>query len=157
MGILRSLDVSASGLTAQRLRLDVIANNIANVNSTRGSDGGPYRRHAVVMSEKATQAPTALARMSLGPLGAGPLGGGSDSDSQGVLVSAIVPDPTPMRLEYNPGHPDANAEGYVLMPNVNIVTEMVDMVSATRAYEANVTAMNAAKSMAVRALEIGRS
>ncbi len=157
MGILSSLDVSASGLTAQRLRLDVIANNIANVNSTRSSDGGPYRRHAVVMSEKATQMPSGLARMSLGPLGAGPLDGGSDPDSEGVMVAAIVPDPSPMRLEYNPGHPDANAEGYVLMPNVNIVTEMVDMVSATRVYEANVTAINAAKSMAVRALEIGRS
>lgn len=152
MGILGSLDVSASGLTAQRLRLDVIANNIANVNSTRSSDGGPYRRRAAVMSEKAAVTPAGLASMSLGPLGKG-----SEADSQGVMVTAIVPDPSPMRLEYNPGHPDANAEGYVLMPNVNIVTEMVDMVSATRAYEANVTALNAAKSMAVRALEIGRS
>ena len=152
MGILGSLDVSASGLTAQRLRLDIIANNIANVNSSRSAEGGPYRRRAAIMAEKASyEAFGGLARMSSGPLG-------SRSDgSQGVLVTGIVADPSPMRLEYNPGHPDANSEGYVLMPNVNVVTEMVDMVSATRAYEANVTALNATKSMAIRALEIGRS
>ncbi|NLI88842.1 MAG: flagellar basal body rod protein FlgC [Epulopiscium sp.] len=146
MSFLRSIDTSASGLTAQRLRLDVISQNIANVNTTRTDDGGPYRRKAVIFEEK--QEPKSFANIL--------------SESQkaqtkaGVRVSNIVEDNTPFTLHFDPSHPDANEEGYVEMPNVNIVSEMVNMISASRSYEANVTAMNAMKSMAVKALEIGR-
>jgi flagellar basal-body rod protein FlgC len=152
VGILRSFDVSASGLTAQRLRLDVIASNIANVSSTRTAEGGPYRRRVALLAAR-DEGP---ARTGLSLLGAGAMGAGAEAGASGVWVPAILQDPTPSRLEYSPGHPDANAEGYVLMPNVNMVTEMIDLVTATRAYEANVTALNAAKSMALRALDIGR-
>lgn len=139
MNLFRSFDISASGLTAQRLRMDTIANNLANVNTTRTANGGPYRRQMVVFEER-----LAASMQSGRRLGAG------------VRVSRIVEDDDPPRLEYNPAHPDADEQGYVRLPNVNVVTEMVDMISASRAYEANVTALNAAKSMALKALEIGR-
>jgi flagellar basal-body rod protein FlgC len=138
MGTISSLDISASGLSAQRQRLDVIANNIANANTTRTLQGGPYQREQVIFS----------ARLEASSIG--------QPQPAGVDVPSISTDPTPPRSVYDPGHPDADAKGYVQMPNVNIVQEMVDMVSATRAYEANVTAMNAAKTMAVKALELGR-
>lgn len=154
MGILRSFDVSASGLTAQRLRLDVIASNIANVNSTRTAEGGPYRRRVALLAAR-DEGPGRKG-LSLLAAGAGRTGADGDAGASGVWVPAILQDPTPSRLEYSLGHPDANAEGYVLMPNVNMVTEMIDLVTATRAYEANITALNAAKSMALRALDIGR-
>lgn len=146
MSFLRSIDTSASGLTAQRLRLDVISQNIANVNTTRTDNGGPYRRKAVIFEEK--QEPQSFAKIL------------SESEKNqaksGVRVSHVVEDNTPFTLHFDPSHPDANEEGYVEMPNVNIVSEMVNMISASRSYEANVTAMNAMKSMAVKALEIGR-
>lgn len=138
MGCISSLDISASGLSAQRQRLDVIANNIANAGTTRTAQGGPYQREQVVFS----------AHMEYLGIGA--------AQPAGVDPPTIVADPTPSKQVYEPGHPDANAQGYVQMPNVNVVQEMVDMVSATRAYEANVTAMNAAKAMSVKALELGR-
>jgi flagellar basal-body rod protein FlgC len=138
MGSFSSLDISASGLSAQRQRLDVIANNIANASTTRTPQGGPYRREEVLFSAR------------LAPFGFGP------AQPAGVDAPSIVNDPTPSKQVYDPGHPDADARGYVQMPNVNVVREMVDMVSATRAYEANVTAMNAAKTMAVKALELGK-
>ncbi|MDI7248260.1 MAG: flagellar basal body rod protein FlgC [Bacillota bacterium] len=143
MGIFSSFRISATGLAAERLRMDVIANNIANVNTTRTEDGRPYRRRQVVF-----QALTA--RPSRGP-------GASEAPGQGVAVAAIVEDPSPPRMVYDPGHPDADARGYVAMPNVDAVRELVDMISATRAYEANVTALDAAKTMAMRALDIGRA
>lgn len=140
------IDAAASGLTAERLRMDVISNNIANVNTTRTADGGPYRRQMVVFEPRTSQATFAqlLSRTLDGEAGAG------------VRVVGITKDNSPTRKVYDPGHPDANKEGYVEMPNINIVTEMVDMITATRAYEANVTSVNASKSMALKALEIGK-
>lgn len=144
MSIFNSLRISASGLTAERLRLDVIADNLANINTTRTAQGGPYRRKVAVLEERTEGFNDLLAIRNPALRG-------------GVRVAAIAEDPTPPNRVYNPGHPDADPDGYVLMPNVNLVTEMVDMITATRAYEANVTAMNAAKQMALRTLEIGRS
>lgn len=135
--MMRSLYTAASGMSGQQFNIDTIANNLANVNTTRTAQGGPYRRQMVVFEER-------LAEAYGRALGAG------------VRVSRIVEDDDPPRLEYNPSHPDADEQGYVRLPNVNVVTEMVDMISASRAYEANVTALNAAKSMALKALEIGR-
>lgn len=146
MGFFDSMDISASGLTAQRLRMDVISNNIANVNTTRTDEGGPYRRERVVFQENSEGS-------SFGEI----LSSFSENrPERGVKVVAIEKDPAPFKLVYDPTHPDADASGYVRMPNVNIVTEMVDMISATRSYEANVTAINSAKSMISKALEIGK-
>lgn len=144
MGIFNAIDASASGLTAERLRMDVISNNIANANTTRTATGGAYRRQMVVFQPRADQ-PSFLQTLNK------QLSGG-----EGVRVVGIKKDDSPLRKMYDPSHPDANTEGYVEMPNVQIVSEMVDMISATRAYEANVTAVNTAKSMALKALEIGR-
>jgi len=128
--IFRNFDISASALTAERLRMDIISSNVANVDTTRTADGGPYRRQMVVFDV------------------------GQDG---GVRVSRIQEDSsTPSRLVYRPEHPDANAEGWVEYPNVILVNEMVDMLAATRAYEANVTALNATKTMVNSALNIGR-
>ncbi|MGB8954383.1 MAG: flagellar basal body rod protein FlgC [Tumebacillaceae bacterium] len=147
MGLFDSMGISASGLTAQRLRLDVISGNIANANTTRGADGQPYRRQVVTFAERLNNA------ISAQP--------GSVA-SQGVRVSGIGKDDSPYKLVYDPSHPDAIKQlndplyGYVRMPNVDIATEMVDMISASRAYEANVTAINASKALALKALEIGK-
>ncbi len=141
-----SMHVSASGLAAERLRMDVIAQNLANANSTRGPDGQPYRRHEVVFRSSdvgTTNGPGRSERASNQPL-------------HGVEPVAIVEDPSALRTVYDPQHPDADEDGYIHFPNVNPVTEMVDMMTATRAYEANVTAMNAAKNMALKALDILR-
>ncbi|MBS4009024.1 MAG: flagellar basal body rod protein FlgC [Clostridium sp.] len=135
MQIFKAMQISSSGLTAERFRLDLIANNIANAQSTRTVEGGPFRRRSAVFAEKID-----AARRS----------------REGVRVVAVSEDQTPPRLVYEPGHPDANAAGYVAYPNVNVIQEMVDMITATRAYEANVTSLNAAKSMFLKALEIGR-
>ncbi len=144
MGMFGAIDTSASGMTAERLRMDVIANNIANVNSTRTAEGGPYRRQLVVFAPRGGSA-------SFGQALAASLDAGA-----GVRVVGITRDPAPPKMVFDPNHPDANADGYVAMPNVNVVAEMVDMITATRAYEANVTAVNAAKTMVAKALEIGR-
>jgi flagellar basal-body rod protein FlgC len=122
------VDISGSALSAQRQRMDIIAQNIANAETTRTPQGGPYRRQQVVFAL---------------------------DDQGGVEVTQVVEDPRPPRLVYQPGHPDADAAGYVALPNVNLVEEMVDMISAMRSYEANVTAVNAAKTMAQRALDLG--
>ncbi len=149
MGFLDSLNVSASGMTAERLRMDVIANNLANVNTTHAPGGGPFRRQVVLFAPGGGSSAFANALASFS---------GSDSVAgKGVQVTGIVPDNSPLKRVYEPGHPDADAQGYVSMPNVDTVTEMVDMMSATRAYEANVTAVNAVKAMAQKALEIGRA
>ncbi|MCL4533644.1 MAG: flagellar basal body rod protein FlgC [Bacteroidetes bacterium] len=149
MSILTGLNISGSALTAQRLRMDVIANNIANAESTQPAGGQPYKRQEVVFSP-----------ISSSPLSSAPFapvrGDARQSLQEGVQVDAILEDDAPPRMVYDPGHPDANANGYVAYPDVDIVTEMTDMMSATRAYEANVTAINATKSMAVKALEILR-
>ncbi|MFY9393084.1 MAG: flagellar basal body rod protein FlgC [Halanaerobiales bacterium] len=141
-----SFNISASGRTAQRLRMDIIADNIANVETTRTAEGTPYRRKLAVFQEKQVTSFRELLKKNKGDATA----------RDGVQVAGIVEDPTPFKMIYNPGHPDADAEGYVAMPNVDIVSEMVDMISASRAYEANITVLNTSKNMAMRALEIGR-
>ncbi|HOA40577.1 MAG: flagellar basal body rod protein FlgC [Halanaerobiales bacterium] len=141
-----SFNISASGMTAQRLRMDIIADNIANVETTRTAEGTPYRRKLAVFQEKQVTSFRELLKKNKGDATA----------RDGVQVAGIVEDPTPFKMIYNPGHPDADAEGYVAMPNVDIVSEMVDMISASRAYEANITVLNTSKNMAMRALEIGR-
>ncbi|MDR7865450.1 MAG: flagellar basal body rod protein FlgC [Sporomusaceae bacterium] len=144
MGMFGAIDAAASGMTAERLRMDVIANNLANVNSTRTAEGGPYRRQMAVFAPRSGGS-------TFGQMLAASFDGGA-----GVRVVGIVKDSSPFKMVFDPKHPDANADGYVSMPNVNVVAEMVDMMTATRAYEANVTAVNAAKGMATKALEIGR-
>ena len=142
-----ALNVSATGLTAERLRMAVTAENLANAQSTRGADGQPYRRKDVVLQQRdggSSFGSVLNSAMS------------SSQSSRGVEVAGIVEDPTDFRLVYDPGHPDANAEGYVEMPNVNPVTEMVDLISASRGYEANVTAIQTAKTMFTKTLDILR-
>jgi flagellar basal-body rod protein FlgC len=129
-----SLRISASGMSAERLRMDVISANIANADSTSGPGGQPYRRKEVVLEPA----------------------GGFAGVLEGVQVAGIAEDQTPPRRVYDPGHPDADAQGYVSMPNVSPITEMVDLIGASRAYEANVTAMNATKQMVTRTLDILR-
>ena len=150
MPIASSLQISASGLTAERLRLDVISNNIANVNTTRGADGQPYRRQEALFAAREN------GRFS-GLLSAARGNSIVQSGGAGVQVTGIRPDMSrDFKTIYDPGHPDADAKGYVKMPNIEPVIEMVDMISASRAYEAGVTAINSAKQMEQRALEIGR-
>lgn len=146
MGMFDSMHISASGLAAERLRMDVIAQNLANVNTTRGPNGEAYRRQEVVFRAIEGGAGSAAAGS----------GGSAEAPRGGVDVVGVMPDQSPPRTVYDPGHPDADEDGYVELPNVNPVTEMVDMMTATRAYEANVTAMNAAKNMALKALDILR-
>lgn len=146
MGLIRSLQISGSALLAQRLRMDVVANNVANMNTTRTEAGGPYK-HASVRFEEVR--PDGGFASALGRASSGPVGGG-------VRVAAIVEDEAPPRVVHDPQHPDADEKGDVLMPNIDVVSEMTDVISARRAYEASVTVMNAAKSMALRALDIGR-
>jgi flagellar basal-body rod protein FlgC len=145
MGMFDGLEISASGLTAERVRMDVTAQNLANAQTTRGADGQPYRRKEVVLAER--QAP--------GSFGAA-LSGAMSTPAKGVEVAAIAEDQTPLKRVYDPSHPDADADGYVQMPNVDTVAEMVDLISAQRAYEANVTAMQAAKQMFAKTLELLR-
>ncbi len=145
MGFFGSLDIGASGLTAQRVRMDIISQNIANVNTTRTEDGTPYRRKDVLFEERAGSFSDVLAAAS-----------DKLSNGQGVRVTKIVEDTSEFKKVYDPGNPDADEDGYVNMPNVDVVTEMVNMISATRSYEANVTSINATKSMAMKALEIGK-
>ena len=149
MGLFLGIDASASGLTAERLRMDVISNNIANANTTRTDRGGAYHRRYVVF-EPRTREPRSFEQTLKRAIGL------SKETGEGVRAVQIAEDDTQGPLVYDPGHPDANADGYVEKPNVNIVTEMVDMITAQRAYEANSTAINAAKAMASKALEIGK-
>lgn len=146
MSFLSSFDISASGMTAQRQRLDIAAENISNMNTTRTESGGPYRRKMVVLQEKHVSSfrNELQARM------------GKSTQKGGVEVAQIVEDQRDLQPVYNPTHPDADEEGYVMMPNVDLVKETVDGMSATRAYEANITAFNAMKLMTQKALEIGR-
>jgi len=147
MGMYAALGISATGLAAERLRMDVIANNLANADSTNGV-GDAYRRKVVQMTTAPGGAAFALPR----PAGIESTAGAADL--HGVSVTGIAEDPTPLRRVYEPGHPDADTDGYVTRPNVNAVTEMVDMVAATRAFQANVTAFEATKSMARDSLRI---
>lgn len=145
-----AIDTSASGLTAQRLRMDIIAGNIANVDSTRTPEGGPFKRQLAVF---ASRSEVTFRKFPFLPM---KIKTELEAPGDGVKVLEIMKDPSPPRLRYEPGHPDANSEGYVAYPNVDVVKEMVDMISASRAYEANVTSINAAKSMFNRALSIGK-
>lgn len=140
MAFLRSLDISASGMTAQRMRMDIVSENIANRDTSRTAAGGPYRKKSVVFEDLLS---TPSARR-----------GGQKG---GVVVSQIIEDETtPMEYVYDPSHPDANVDGYVVLPNVDTLKETIDAMSASRSYEANVTAFNVMKQMASKGLEIGR-
>lgn len=145
-----TFNISASGLTAQRTRMDAISDNIANVNTTRTPEGGPYRRKMPVFN--ARQSEGGFSSMFRSRVGLSPT-----ASRQGVEISEIAEDQAPFKSVYDPGHPDANEEGYLEKPNVNITMEMVDMIDASRAYEANVTALDTSKNMAMRALDIGGS
>lgn len=147
MDFFTSMKVSASGLDAQTKRMNTISSNIANAETTHGAgpNGGPYRKKDPVFSAQTY-------RENFGEI----LDNAMDEQVQGVQVTEIAEDERAPRMVYNPNHPDANPEGYVAMPNVNPVEEMANMIGAQRSYEANVTAMGAAKSMAQKALEIGR-
>ena len=147
-GLFGSLDVSASALTASRAQMDVTAENLANAQTTRTADGGPYRRKSVVLESAEVGA-----RFGDALDGAMRRGG---IEPEGVQVGGIVEHDAPPRLVHDPGHPDANADGYVEMPAVDSVTEMVDLIAASRAYEANVTAMQTAKQMFTRSLDLLR-
>lgn len=149
MSIFGSLNINATALTAERARMDVISKNIANVNTTRTSSGTPYRRQVPLFKEIEGETFSSILSTESSKIG-------TTGSSGGVKVSAVVEDKSPFKSVYNPGHPDANEEGFVMMPNIDSVTEMVDMISASRAYEANMTAINTAKSMAMKALEIGK-
>ncbi len=145
MDFFSSMNVSSSALSAERTRMNLISSNLANANATRTPEGGPYKRKDAVFA--ATPLENQFNRV---------LDGATAKQVRKVEVTDIVEDQNPPRLQYDPSHPDANPQGYVAMPNVNVVEEMADMISATRAYEANVTAVQAAKSMAMKTLEIGR-
>jgi flagellar basal-body rod protein FlgC len=152
MSMFGALDISASGLTASRMRMDVVAENLANAETTRGPNGGPYQRKEVVLQSvggSGFQSALSAAAGNIPGVGAGEQPGG-------VQVAGIVTDNSAPRMVYDPSHPDANAQGYVAMPNVNPVTEMVDLISSSRSYEANVTAMQTAKSMFSKTFDILR-
>ncbi|WP_291572687.1 flagellar basal body rod protein FlgC [Clostridium sp. UBA4548] len=143
MEAFRGLRISASGLSAERLRLDTIASNIANASTTRGKDGQPYiRKIATFQENMKSQFNKATGKV--------------EGKNLGVKAVGVENDKSPLRKMYDPSHPDADDEGYVNMPNVNVLNEMVDLIAATRAYEANINTMNAHKSMFIKTLEIGR-
>lgn len=144
MNFLDSLAISASGLSAQRLRMNLISSNLANANTTRMEDGEPYRRKDVVFEG----APSDFQSV---------LGDEMDAAARGVTVLGIVEDNAPFIEKFDPGHPDADENGYVRLPNVNVVEEMVNMISASRSFEANATAVRTTKDMAGMALDIGRT
>jgi flagellar basal-body rod protein FlgC len=146
MGIFNVLATAGSALTAQRLRMDVTASNIANAESTNTPDGGPYKRARVVFQPM---------RATTGASTTDPQSG--TEHLRGVQVQQIIEDETPPRLVFDPTHPDADADGNVAFPNVDLVTEMTDMLSASRAYEANITVINVSKNMAQRAIDLGRT
>ncbi len=134
MSMFNSMRISASGLSAERLRMDTITSNMANATTTRGEDGKPYVRKVAVFQESLD----------------------NEKGLNGVKAVGILEDKSPLRNVYDPSHPDADKEGYVTMPNVNVLNEMADMISASRSYEANVDTLNASKSMFMKSLEIGR-
>lgn len=140
MGLFDALAISGSGLTAERLRMDVIADNLANAETTRTEDGGPYRRRMVVFQSRDF---INLLQQKLDP-------------GSGVRVAAVAIDPAPPRLVYDPGHPDAGPDGYVRYPNINPVSEMVDMLAASRTYEANLAALETTRQLALRTLDLLR-
>ena len=148
MGMFSAFDINASGMTAQRYRMDIISENVANANTTRTADGSPYHRKVVAFMEKSGQTSFGQA------LGRAAYSHGYTGT--GVKVSGVYEDHvTEMNKVYDPSHPDADDDGYVTGPNVNIITEMTNMIDASRAWEANSTAFNASKSIALKGLELG--
>lgn len=147
MSFLSTMDINASGMTAQRMRLDVVSENIANIETTRTESGGPYKRKVVVLETNQNNSFQQVLKNTANRSG---------SSYGGVKVAKILEDQKEGKPVYDPTHPDANDEGYVLMPNVDLVKETIDGMSATRSYEANITAFNAVKLMAQKALEIGK-
>lgn len=141
MNFLKTLGTSASGLYAQRKRMDIIASNLANIETTRTEKGGPYRRKMVVMSTK--EMDQDFDKMF-------------NSRVKGVQIEDIVEDQTPFKKVYNPSHPDANSDGYLYKPNVDLIVESTNMLMAKRAFEANIAAIKATRQMIIKALEIGR-
>jgi len=139
----RGMRISSSGLSAERLRMDTITGNIANASTTRGKDGKPYIRKIAIFEENLTNE---LNKQS----------GKFEEKHMGIKAVGVEEDKSELRKVYDPYHPDANEEGYVLMPNVNILNEMVDLIAASRSYEANITALNSQKAMLSKTLEIGR-
>ena len=144
MDFFTALNVSSSGLSAQRTRINIASSNLANVETTRGADGGPYKRREVVLS--AVPFHRAFEDVQRTDM---------HDQTHSVEVTSIVADETEPRLVYNPDHPDARTDGYVAMPNINPISEMVDLLTTQRSYEANVSAMRASKSMALEALKLG--
>ncbi len=145
MDFFNAMATSASGLSAQRLRMNLISANLANMKTTRTPQGGPYRRREAVFAAR----PIAASFKEI-------LAARSKNELAGVQVDRIVEDSNPPVMKYDPGHPDADSNGYVALPNINLMEEMVNMISASRSYEANVMALKASKEMALKALEIGK-
>jgi flagellar basal-body rod protein FlgC len=141
MNFLKSLETSASGLYVQRKRMDIIASNLANIETTRTEKGGPYRRKMVVMRTK--EMDQDFDKMF-------------NSSVKGVQIEDIVEDQAPFKKVYNPSHPDADSDGYLYKPNVDLIVETTNMMMARRAFEANIAAIKATRQMAIKALEIGR-
>ncbi len=141
MNFLISLEISSSGLAAQRKRMDVISSNLANIETTRTAEGGPYRRKMVVMGTKQTE-------LSFDCV--------LDSELEGVRIEEVVEDESPLKKVFNPAHPDSDDKGYLLKPNVDLIVETTNMLIARRSFEANIAAIKTAKEMALKALEIGR-
>jgi flagellar basal-body rod protein FlgC len=146
MDFFSAMNVSASALSAERTRMNLISSNLANASTTRTPEGGPYKRKDAVFSAAPLEG-SAFSRT---------LDGATGKQVRQVQVERIVEDQNPPRIQYDPSHPDADSQGYVAMPNVNVIEEMADMLTASRAYEANVTAVQAAKSMALKTLEISK-
>lgn len=145
MDLLKSMKISSSGLSANRKRMEAISSNIANAQTTRTAEGGPYRRKEVVFGSEP-------ARKSFKDI----LDGEIDAHAEEVHATEVISTNNPPILKYEPNHPEANEDGYVAYPNVNVMKEMADMISAQRAYEANISALNTSKSMAIKTLDIGK-
>ena len=153
MSLMTSLNISASGMTAQRTRMDIIAQNVANVNTTRDENGDPYRRQTVVFQERPIHNHNFESYLKAQRTGLSY----NPQIGSGVKIASIAEDHvTSMKKVYEPGNPDADEDGYVTYPNVNTVTEMTNLIDASRSYEANVTAFNATKNMALKGLELGK-
>ena len=148
MSIFNAFGINASGMTAQRYRMDIISENVANANTTRTEDGTPYRRKVVTFEQRGE---------SVGNFSSFLSSASNHYNGQGVKVSQVTEDTwTQMNMAYDPSHPDADENGYVTYPNVNIVTEMTNLIDASRSYEANATAFNASKGIAIKGLEMGQ-
>lgn len=148
MSVFKSFGINASGMTSERFRMDIISQNVANANTTRTEEGTPYRRKIVTFQEK-TQDPTRFSTIFRRARGM--------DIGDGVKAVGVYEDQSDLTMVYDPSHPDADENGYVMYPNVNIVAEMTNMIDAERAYQANATAFTASKAIATKGLEIGRS